>query len=193
MGNHCGSKIHDYFEKKEDEYLDRLRSAGLMMTMNKQEAKENAENKYLMDIDRNTVSFIMLAREAASSSNADHPKSTNCNRYKPKAEVEIIRFPGIPLDFLKHDEDSLTDSFATFNTIFGALNELAMVEKNPIYFSRPEDVRVAINAGFGNDSLPFQTVFWHYWNSHTTIRNLAFSGIASCKCKFFMLQLFVMV
>lgn len=193
MGN-CGSiKIHEYIEKQEEFFLDRvLRNASFLLTANLQEAQNNAKNKYLMDIDRNTTAFIILARQSASASNGFHPAPDGCKNYLSKGELETVRLPNIPFEFLKHDEDSSTD-LISFMKIFGALNQLGMVERNPVFFSRIQDIKTTTHAAFGDEALPGQTVYWHYWDNHVTWKHMAFSGLMSCKFPYSLLYFLLTV
>lgn len=171
------SLVRPNFDIKES-----LKTTGLH-ALNAQQSHVASHNRYALEVDSNTLAFVMIAR-ASGAAKAEKVVETakECKTFMDKSKVQIFHADNLPmLPFLQQDEDSPAPHVAqsAFKLLAHDLSTLAMVEKYPVFFDRVEDADRSKIQIFGSDALPAQTVYWHHWKSDNTIQNFAFNGLGA--------------
>jgi len=165
------------------EALKSTRLSCLSWTAQKSEAL--IQNKYGLEVDQNTFLFVRFARACAAAKVGKVVNTKEmCKTFVDKRKVKLFNAENLPmLPFLQEDEDIYASDLEqkAFKLLVKDLSSLPMVEKYPIYFDSEEDADKSRFELFGSNGLPAHSVYWHHWESDSTIQNFAFNGLGACK------------
>jgi hypothetical protein len=177
-----GFGLIEMFEERHD-IKAKLRSSGIWgynFVEGIKNANQKAQNKYLLNVDQNTVRFIFIAKLTAAKRAQLDPNPKGCNAFWEKDKAKVYRLSDLPIPFLESDQDMPVSDLEMIRKIAARLEALPMVESKKLFFDIAEEVQKTVTGIFGN-SLPHHSVYWHHWDNCMTVKNLAFHGLGACK------------